>query len=212
MDQRGVRRRRSITVEVDELVFCQRAWSGRRSRGGACCGARQSAAMRTTTPGVLDRRRFLAAGGAAAALLVADRLAGAWPAPVQRGGYPFTLGVASGDPAPGGVVLWTRLATEPLLADGGMAARMVPVDWQVAAHPALARIVRGGTVLAQPANAHAVHVEVEGLEPARTYWYRFRAGGELSPGGRTRTLPTLRAPPGRPAPAGVSCPDFEHGQ
>jgi alkaline phosphatase D len=62
--------------------------------------------MATTTRGGLDRRRFLAAGGAAAALLVADRLGGAWPAPVQRGGYPFTLGVASGDPAPGGVVLW----------------------------------------------------------------------------------------------------------
>ena len=133
--------------------------------------------MATTTRGGLDRRRFLAAGGAAAALLVADRLAGAWPAPVQRGGYPFTLGVASGDPAPGGVVLWTRLATEPLLADGGMPPRAVPVDWQIGADPRLAGIVRGGTVLAQPAHAHTVHVEVEGLEPARSYWYRFRAGG-----------------------------------
>jgi alkaline phosphatase D len=167
--------------------------------------------MATTTRGGLDRRRFLAAGGAAAALLVADRLAGAWPAPVQRGGYPFTLGVASGDPAPGGVVLWTRLATEPLLADGGMPARMVPVDWQVAADPALGQIVRGGTVLAQPAQAHAVHVEVEGLEPARTYWYRFRAGGELSPVGRTRTLPAPGSSPGRLALAVVSCQHFEHG-
>src|SRR5215211_7884144 len=167
--------------------------------------------MATTTRGGLDRRRFLAAGGAAAALLVADRLAGAWPAPVQRGGYPFTLGVASGDPAPGGVVLWTRLATEPLLADGGMPARMVPVDWQVGADPGLGRIVRRGTVLAQPAHAHAVHVEVEGLEPARTYWYRFRAGSELSPVGRTRTLPTPGSSPGRLALAVVSCQHFEHG-
>src|SRR5215207_11682679 len=157
--------------------------------GGACGGTGESAAMPTTTRGGLDRRRFLAAGGAAAALLVADRLAGAWPAPVQLGGYPFTLGVASGDPAPGGVVLWTRLATQPLLPDGGMLPRAVPVDWQVAADPALGRIVRAGTVLAQPAQAHAVHVEVEGLEPARSYWYRFRAGGELSAVGRTRTLP-----------------------
>src|SRR5215217_6222009 len=167
--------------------------------------------MATTTHGGLDRRRFLAAGGAAAALLAADRLAGAWPAPVQRGGYPFTLGVASGDPAPGGVVLWTRLATEPLLADGGMPARAVPVDWQIGADPDLARIVRGGTVLAQPADAHAVHVEVEGLEPARSYWYRFRAGGELSPVGRTRTLPAPESSPGRLALAVVSCQHFEHG-
>jgi alkaline phosphatase D len=167
--------------------------------------------MATTTRGGLDRRRFLAAGGAAAALLVADRLAGAWPAPVQRGGYPFTLGVASGDPAPDGVVLWTRLAPQPLQADGGMPAQAVRVDWQLAADPGLGRIVRGGTVFAQPAQAHTVHVEVEGLEPARTWWYRFRAAGELSPIGRTRTLPAPGASPGRLALAVVSCQHYEHG-
>jgi alkaline phosphatase D len=167
--------------------------------------------MPATNPGVIDRRRLLAVGGAAAAVLVADRLAGAWPAPVQRGGYPFTLGVASGDPAPGGVVLWTRLAPQPLLADGGMPAQAVPVDWQLAADPRFGRIVRRGTVLATPIQAHAVHVEVEGLEPARTWWYRFRAGGELSPVGRTRTLPAPEASLGRLALAVVSCQHFEHG-
>jgi alkaline phosphatase D len=167
--------------------------------------------MPATNPGVIDRRRLLAVGGAAAAVLVADRLAGAWPAPVQRGGYPFTLGVASGDPAPGGVVLWTRLAPQPLLADGGMPAQAVPVDWQLAADPRFGRIVRRGTVLATPTQAHAVHVEVEGLEPARTWWYRFRADGELSPVGRTRTLPAPEASLGRLALAVVSCQHFEHG-
>jgi alkaline phosphatase D len=167
--------------------------------------------MPATTRKVLDRRRLLAAGGAAAGVLIADRLAGAWPTPAQRGGYPFTLGVASGDPAPGGVVLWTRLAPQPLLADGGMPARAVPVDWQVAADPRFGRIVRRGTVLAHPAQAHSVHVEVEGLEPARTWWYRFRAGGELSPVGRTRTLPAPGSSPGRLALAVVSCQHYEHG-
>jgi alkaline phosphatase D len=167
--------------------------------------------MPATARGVLDRRRFLAAGGAAAAVVVADRLAGAWPAPAQRGGYPFTLGIASGDPTPGGVVLWTRLAPQPLAADGGMSARAVPVDWQVAADPQLERVVRGGTVLARPAETHSVHVEVEGLEPARTYWYRFRAAGELSPVGRTRTLPAPGSSPGRLALAVVSCQHYEHG-
>jgi alkaline phosphatase D len=167
--------------------------------------------MPATNPGVIDRRRLLAVGGTVAAVLVADRLAGAWPAPVQRGGYPFTLGVASGDPAPRGVVLWTRLAPQPLLPDGGMPARTVPVDWQVAADPRFRRVVRGGTVLAQPAHAHAVHVEVEGLEPARPWWYRFRAGGELSTVGRTRTLPAPGASPGRLTLAVVSCQHFEHG-
>ncbi|HEX8133134.1 MAG TPA: alkaline phosphatase D family protein [Actinomycetes bacterium] len=167
--------------------------------------------MTVTARRVLDRRRFLAAGGAAAALLVAERLAGAWPAPARPLGYPFTLGVASGDPAPGGVVLWTRLAPAPRQPDGGMPARVVPVDWQVAADPGLGRIVRSGTVLARPGLAHAVHVEVDRLEPARTYWYRFRAGGEVSPVGRTRTLPAAGASPARLALAVVSCQHFEHG-
>ena len=162
--------------------------------------------MPTTTRGVPDRRRFLAAAGVGAALLVTDRLASAWPAPTQRGGYPFTLGVASGDPAPDGVVLWTRLAPAPLLADGGMPARVVPVDWQIAADPHLGRIVRGGTVLAQPAQAHSVHIEVAGLEPARPWWYRFRAGGEQSPVGRTRTLPAPEASPGAAGPGGGLLP------
>jgi alkaline phosphatase D len=167
--------------------------------------------MPAANRGVIDRRRLLAAGGAVAAVLVADRLAGAWPAPAQRGGYPFTLGVASGDPAPGGVVLWTRLAPQPLLADGGMPTRAVPVDWQVAADPRFGRIVRRGTVLAQPARAHTVHLELEGLEPAHPYWYRFRAAGELSPVGRTRTLPAPGSSPGRLALAVVSCQHYEHG-
>jgi alkaline phosphatase D len=109
------------------------------------------------------------------------------------------------------VVLWTRLAPQPLLADGGMPARAVPVDRQVGADPGLGRIVRAGTVLAQPAEAHSVHVEVEGLEPARTWWYRFRAAGELSPVGRTRTLPAPGSSPGGLALAVVSCQHFEHG-
>jgi alkaline phosphatase D len=167
--------------------------------------------MPATTRRVLGRRHFLAAGGAVAALLVADHLADTWPAPARSLGYPFTLGVASGDPVPGGVVLWTRLAPQPLLADGGMPARAVPVDWQVAADPGLGRVVRGGTVLAQPAQAHTVHIEVDGLEPARTWWYRFRAGGQLSPVGRTRTLPAPGSSPGRLALAVVSCQHFEHG-
>jgi alkaline phosphatase D len=167
--------------------------------------------MPAANRGVIDRRRLLAAGGAVAAVLIADRLAGAWPAPAQRGGYPFTLGVASGDPAPGGVVLWTRLAPQPLLADGGMPTRAVPVDWQVAADPRFGRIVRRGTVLAQPARAHTVHLELEGLEPAHPYWYRFRAAGELSPVGRTRTLPAPGSSPGRLALAVVSCQHYEHG-
>ena len=95
---------------------------------------------------------------------------------------PFTLGVASGEPTPSGVVLWTRLAPEPLRPDGGMQAP-VPVDWVVAEDPGLRRIVARGQEMAVAEEAHSVHAEVAGLRPGRDYWYRFMAMGAASPVG-----------------------------
>ena len=130
------------------------------------------------------RRDIIGAGLAAPALLLLPRrLAAATP------GYPFTLGIASGEPTADGFVLWTRLAPDPFAADGGMAARRVPVGWELAEDEGFTRIVRRGTAMADPAWAHAVHVELSGLAPGRTYWYRFHAGSEASPIGRTRTAP-----------------------
>ncbi len=87
--------------------------------------------------GPIARRRFLqftgALAGAAAFCQVRGDLAQA-AAPLP--GYPFTLGVASGDPAPRGAVLWTRLAPDPLVPDGGMPRRRLPVTWRVAKDPA----------------------------------------------------------------------------
>ena len=77
--------------------------------------------------------------------------------------------MASGDPAPNRVVLWTRLAPEPLEPDGGMPHRWTPVVWRVAKDPAMRRVVRAGITLAVPELAHSVHVEVGGLEPRREY-------------------------------------------
>jgi alkaline phosphatase D len=160
---------------------------------------------------LIDRRRFLAAGGATAALLAASGLSVIWGGSGRNLDYPFTLGVASGDPRPNGVVLWTRLAPGPLLPDGGMPARGVPVDCEVATDPRMGRVLRRGTVLARPELVHSVHVEVDGLRPANTYWYRFRALGDTSPVGRTRTLPRPDSSPGRLALAVASCQHFEHG-
>ena len=98
--------------------------------------------------------------------------------------YPFTLGVASGDPEPDGVVLWTRLAPEPL-ADGGMQKIPVRTKWEVATDESFKHIVRSGHALATPQLGHSVHVEVDGLQPHHWYFYRFHAGGETSPVGRT---------------------------
>ncbi len=106
---------------------------------------------------------------------------------------PFSLGISSGDPLPDAVVLWTRLAPEPLESFGGMDPVAVPVEWQVAEDPAFRRVVRHGTALALPEYVHAVHVDVRGLRPGREYFYRFKAGYHLSPVGRTKTAPDPRA-------------------
>lgn len=124
--------------------------------------------------------------------------------------YPFKLGVASGDPLPHSVVLWTRLAPEPL-AGGGMPAEKMEVAWEVAEDQAFNRIVRQGTVTAGPMHGHSVHVEVEGLEPATRYYYRFKAGGEVSPMGRTKTTPARDASPTELNIAFASCQSYPAG-
>ena len=125
-------------------------------------------------------------------------------------GYPFTLGVASGEPVSSGVVLWTRLAPEPLNG-GGMGADPVAVDWEVSEDEAFGRVVQRGTVAARAAWAHSVHVEVSGLEPERRYFYRFMAGAEVSPVGRTRTAPLPAEVPQRLRLGLGSCQHFEVG-
>jgi alkaline phosphatase D len=139
------------------------------------------------------RRDFLALSGSLTAALALRGLPGtrADARPRLRA-YPFTLGVASGDPTPDGFVLWTRLAPDPTNG-GGMPASRVAVDWEIAADDTFRRIVRKGSAVATPDLAHAVHVDVAGLEPGRFYWYRFHTGGETSPVGRTRTAPVITA-------------------
>src|SRR6185369_4553257 len=144
---------------------------------------------------MIERRQLLAQ---AAALAGASLLPGAWTSAVAAtriADYPFTLGIASGEPTPDGMVLWTRLAPRPLDPEGGMPPQPVAVTWEVAEDAALRRTVAKGTARAAPGSAHAVHVEVAGLKPDRVYWYRFTAAGHASPTGRTRTTPTTDARP-----------------
>lgn len=116
------------------------------------------------------------------------------PAPVLADN-PFTLGVASGDPLPESVLLWTRLAPSPT-AGGGMPAVDVPVVWEVALDPDFRRIVRSGWEFASPQLAHSLHVDADGLGPDTWYWYRFRIDGQwTSPVGRTRTMPAAGTSP-----------------
>lgn len=160
------------------------------------------------------RRRFLTGG---AAVLGAVATAQLWlPASAQAAEVPlpedvFSLGVASGDPLPDGVVLWTRLAPDPP-AGGGMPARTVPVEWEVASDARFRDVVRRGHTVARPALGHSVHVDVRGLRPGRTYWFRFRAGGRISPTGRTRTAPApTAAGTGGLRVALASCQNWQQG-
>jgi alkaline phosphatase D len=159
-----------------------------------------------------DRRTLLRAGGALAGLVALGRspVARALGVPVPAPS-PFTLGVASGDPTESSVVLWTRLAPDPLVG-GGMDPAPVTVKWEVARDPAMLSVVRSGDEIALPSEAHTVHATVEGLESDRWYWYRFIADGVTSPIGRTRTFPAPDSLPSRLRFALVSCQDWQSGQ
>ena len=160
----------------------------------------------------LTRRSFLAGSASfAAAVLLSSRMAGAGGTIPRFPAYPFTLGVASGDPAPDGVVLWTRLASRPLEPGGGLPPEPVAVAWQVAEDEAMSRVVQQGTATADPAWAHSVHVEVTGLRPDRWYWYRFKVNGEVSPLGRTRTMPPAGSVAERLRFAFASCQKYQTG-
>ncbi len=129
---------------------------------------------------------------------------------IQPGFDPFTLGVASGDPTPTSIVLWTRLAPDPLNG-GGIEPVEVPVGWEIALDDTFTTIVQSGIALATPQWAHSLHIEVENLESGRTYWYRFLVGDAISPVGRTRTAPARDSALEQIRFAFGSCANWEHG-
>ena len=121
--------------------------------------------------------------------LSSTRLMAPLAAAIEFSANPFTLGIASGDVTDSSAVLWTRLAPEPLEADGGMEPYAIPVQWELALDPKMSRVIRRGEAIATPTLAHSVHVELDGLEPGCEYWYRFSVLSHSSPIGRTKTLP-----------------------
>ncbi|MFF4601062.1 alkaline phosphatase D family protein [Amycolatopsis sp. NPDC001319] len=158
----------------------------------------------------LDRRRFLtlAGGTVGAVALGAGQLAEA----AELDPAPFTLGVASGEPDHTSVVLWTRLAPDPLdAATGGMPAEPVQVTWELARDEGFRHVIARGAVTAVPESAHTVHVLATDLAPDRWYWYRFTADGVRSRTGRTRTLPAPGAKPDVMRFAFVSCQSWAGG-
>lgn len=155
---------------------------------------------------MLTRRLFIA--GAAGTALAAPAILRAQSMFRE---YPFSLGIASGEPWPDGFVIWTRIAPEPMELHGGMGMAPLPVQWEVGADDKFATVVARGEEIARPELAHSVHVEVTGLQPGRPYWYRFTAGGERSFTGRARTLPLATAAPDRLRFGVAGCQNYEDG-
>lgn len=150
-------------------------------------------------PLTLPRRQLLGASAATLGLALLGPFGRAVGA-----SYPFSLGVASGDPLPDGFVIWTRLAPTLNLRQA------VPVRWEVARDAQMRQPLRAGVATAWPEAAHTVHVDVRGLAPGRPYWYRFTALGAQSPIGQSLTTPPAHAM--TPLKLGVaSCAHWEMG-
>jgi alkaline phosphatase D len=127
----------------------------------------------------INRRGALALFGSGAAL----GIPGAARSTQQAAEGRFAHGIASGDPAADGAVIWTRITTEAGAGD-------VPVTWHVATSPD-GKPIASGKATARAAADHTVKVEVARLKPGRDYWYWFAtASGQRSPTGRFRTLPS----------------------
>src|SRR5262245_18880925 len=160
----------------------------------------------------MKRRDFIQACGTALFTLAA----GGYPlngAP-QFSTNPFTLGIASGDPWFDGVVLWTRLAPDPMNG-GGLRQELIPVEWRIASDEQMQNVVQRGSALAAPDFGHSIHIEVHGLRPDSWYWYQFFVGSGLnsveSPIGRTRTAPAPGAAIDQFRFAFASCQKYEDG-
>ncbi len=118
----------------------------------------------------------------------------------------FAWGVAAGDPAPDGVILWTRVPASP--------TGPVDVAWRIATDPAMRDVVVAGGAVAGAESDWTVKVRIRdpALRPFTTYWYRFDALGASSRTGRFRTLPDAAASLRRLRLGYVSCQDFTSGR
>ena len=126
----------------------------------------------------ISRRTLLRTGGAAAIVLYGSAIPSGSAGP-RFADYPFKLGVASGEPTPDGIVLWTRLAPDPLNG-GGLGDASYRVRFEVAKGPKLLADRHRGHTRVGPEEVHTVHAEVIGLKPERGY--RQGAGASVAVG------------------------------
>ncbi|GAA2766372.1 alkaline phosphatase D family protein [Streptomyces paradoxus] len=159
----------------------------------------------------LTPRRRTVVKAAAATAVLAGPLAATLPARAVEQAPAFLHGVASGDPLPDGVLLWTRVTPVPEAIPGSGAGPDTEVSWVVAEDKAFTTVVAKGSTTATAASDHTVKADVRGLKPGTDYWFRFSAGGTDSPAARTRTAPAHDAAVPGLRFGVVSCANWEAG-
>ena len=124
----------------------------------------------------------------------------------QASTYPQS--VASGDPQPSGIVLWTRIAPTVIASPSGDT-----VAWQIAADPAFNSIMMQGVALVDPAIDNTVKLPVSNavLQPYTVYYYRFIYNLVPSRTGRFKTLPLATAELAQLKIGYVVCQDYNNG-
>ncbi|OLT47411.1 alkaline phosphatase [Gordonia sp. CNJ-863] len=162
------------------------------------------------------RRTFLRTGavvtGAALTLPAVAESGSAQAAPRNV----FAHGVASGDPLPDAVILWTRITQSPASTPGSGVGQPCSVRWEIARDAGFGAIVGSGVEQTSAEKDFTVKVDATGLSPRTTYHYRFTvtsgpAAGAVSPVGHTRTAPATGADVARLRFGVVSCANWEAG-
>ncbi|MER8060803.1 alkaline phosphatase [Streptomyces sp. SID8366] len=159
----------------------------------------------------LSPRRRTVVKAAAATAVLAGPLAAALPARASGQAPAFLHGVASGDPLPDGILLWTRVTPAPDATPGSGVGPDTVVSWVVATDKALTQVVSKGSTTATAASDHTVKADIRGLQPATDYWFRFSSGGTDSPVARTRTAPAATADISGLRFGVVTCANWEAG-
>ena len=166
----------------------------------------------------MDRRQFLKWGSFVTVTVATTGLAGCGgddnpstpanptspttpPATDPGAGFTFQQGVASGDPKPDSIMLWTRV-------DGSNGGKPVNVQLQVSAQPDFGALIVNSTLSALPEWDYTLRNKVTGLAAATTYYYRFIVGSQTSPVGRTKTAPAAGTPLSQLKFAFITCQDW----